>query len=104
MSVKEHVFRQVDDSVLSIIPSRVSSRLSSRLSISDSETSSIRTRRSVVLKYVPFAFEDDLFTSYVYKRNYRLPLMRRNSFVPRRKGAGEQNAASHRMYNDWCSV
>lgn len=77
MSVKEIVFRQVDESVLSIVPTRVSSQLSSRLSVLGSDISSSRTRRSIALRYLPFDFENDLFTSYVYKRNYRSHITKR---------------------------
>lgn len=67
LTIKEDVFRKVDDSVLSIIPSR----LSSRLSITGSDWGSIRSNATGNLRYIPFSFDNDLFTSYVYKRNYR---------------------------------
>lgn len=68
LSVKEPVFRSVDDSVQSIVPSR--------LSCYSDEASSIRSSGSHELLYIPFAFENQLFTSYVYKRNFRIPQIR----------------------------
>ncbi|KAF2657022.1 hypothetical protein K491DRAFT_777583 [Lophiostoma macrostomum CBS 122681] len=67
LSVKDHVFRDVDESVLSIVPSRfpsTSSRAESSRSSDGSEISNITS-------YKPFSFESTLFTSHVYKRNYR---------------------------------
>jgi len=69
LSIKETVFHEVDESVLSIVPSC--------LSISDSDAASIESRGSTGLWYTPFAFENALFTSYVYKRNFRAPKIRR---------------------------
>ena len=69
LSIKETVFHEVDESVLSIVPSC--------LSISESDAASIESRSSADLWYTPFAFENALFTSYVYKRNFRAPKIRR---------------------------
>jgi Ankyrin repeat len=69
LSIKETVFHEVDESVLSIVPSC--------LSISESDAASIESRGSADLWYTPFAFENALFTSYVYKRNFRAPKIRR---------------------------
>ena len=69
LSIKETVFHEVDESVLSIVPSC--------LSISDSDAASIESCGSADLRYTPFAFENALFTSYVYKRNFRAPKIRR---------------------------
>ncbi|KAL6708382.1 hypothetical protein ACN47E_002645 [Coniothyrium glycines] len=64
LSVKEHVFRSVDDSVYSIVPTR--------LSMSSDDAASIRSFEDHDLSYIPFTFENDLFTSHVYKRNFRV--------------------------------
>jgi hypothetical protein len=63
LSIKEPVFRSVEDSVRSIVPTN--------LSICSNDASSIRSFDDGELAYVPYAFEDMLFTSYVYKRNFR---------------------------------
>jgi len=59
----EPMLRKSDESAYSIVPSRMSSRLS---------TSTMTPRSSVVqdteLTYLPFSFEDELFTARVYKR------------------------------------
>lgn len=68
LSVKEKVFLDSDESALSIIPSDRSTHLSiegNRLSIV-SDTGDVQ--------YIRFSFEDALFTSHVYKRNYRFPV------------------------------
>ncbi|KAF1952913.1 hypothetical protein CC80DRAFT_551926 [Byssothecium circinans] len=78
LTITEPVFREVDDSVLSIVPSRMSSRWSSRISSRPStitdDTKTGETKAATRLKYIRFSFENDLFTSYVYKRNYRTPM------------------------------
>ncbi|KAF2797877.1 hypothetical protein K505DRAFT_414740 [Melanomma pulvis-pyrius CBS 109.77] len=69
LSVKEKVFWDADESARSIIPSErstLNSTKKNRLSI-DSIASD--------LQYIRFSFEDALFTSHVYKRNYRFPFM-----------------------------
>jgi hypothetical protein len=63
LSIKEPVFRSVEDSVRSIVPTN--------LSTCSDDASSIRSFDDNELSYVPYAFEDMLFTSYVYKRNFR---------------------------------
>jgi hypothetical protein len=63
LSIKEPVVRSVEDSVRSIMPTN--------LSVCSDDASSIRSFESSELLYIPFAFEDVLFTSYVYKRNFR---------------------------------
>ncbi|ORY08788.1 hypothetical protein BCR34DRAFT_388378 [Clohesyomyces aquaticus] len=68
LSIKEPVFRSVEDSVRSIVPSRISA-------YSD-DASSVRSSGSRDLWYIPFAFENQLFTSDVYKRNFRVPKLR----------------------------
>jgi hypothetical protein len=68
LSVKEKVFLQSDESALSIIPSDRSTRFSldgNRLSIISDDGN---------IQYIRFSFEDALFTSHVYKRNYRFPV------------------------------
>lgn len=97
LSTRDYVFKEVDDSVLSIVPSRLSSRLSCRLSfrfskqfsVVNSETSSIRSNASSLFHYIPLSFENALFTSYVYKRNYRSPFQKR---VFRSTTKGEHHA------------
>ena len=69
LSIKETEFHEVDESVRSIVPSC--------LSIAESETASIGSCGSADLLYTPSAFENALFTSYVYKRNFRVPKIRR---------------------------
>jgi hypothetical protein len=64
LSIKEPVFRSVEESVRSIVPTR--------LSTCSDDASSIRSFESSELTYAPFSFENDLFTSYVYKRNFRV--------------------------------
>ena len=65
-------FRRSDESAYSIVPSN----MSSRLSVSTHQT---RDRPSTIVErdmvYHHLSFEDDLFTSRVYKRNYRFPLL-----------------------------
>ena len=69
LSIKETEFHEVDESVRSIVPSC--------LSITESDTASIGSCGSADLSYTPSAFENALFTSYVYKRNFRVPKIRR---------------------------
>ncbi|KAF2263089.1 hypothetical protein CC78DRAFT_581975 [Lojkania enalia] len=78
LSVKEHVFKEVDESARSIVPSRLSSRLS-WISMDGASTRSVKSVKSVLLNYIPFSFENDLFTSFVYKRNYRVPVTNKRS-------------------------
>jgi hypothetical protein len=68
LSIKEPVFRSVDDSVRSIVPSR--------LSHFENDASSVCSSEGEELWYIPFAFENQLFTSNVYKRNFRVPQIR----------------------------
>jgi hypothetical protein len=63
LSIREPVFRSVEDSVRSIVPTN--------LSTCSDDASSIRSFDDGELSYIPYAFEDMLFTSYVYKRNFR---------------------------------
>ncbi|KAH7120845.1 hypothetical protein B0J11DRAFT_50555 [Dendryphion nanum] len=83
LSLKEKVFRDATESARSIIPSYLSSRPSVY-----SDTISIRTTRTLDLKYLPFSFDDDLFTSFVYKRNYRVPFMKNFTRSSRRSVSG----------------
>ncbi|KAF2728326.1 hypothetical protein EJ04DRAFT_101995 [Polyplosphaeria fusca] len=64
LSVKEPIFRMIEDSVRSVVPSRLSIH---------SDTASITSAENEEVWYIPFDFENDLFTSYVYKRNFRVP-------------------------------
>jgi hypothetical protein len=64
LSIEEPVFRSVEESVRSIVPTN--------LSFCSNDASSIRSFESSELFYAPFSFENDLFTSYVYKRNFRV--------------------------------
>jgi hypothetical protein len=64
LSYKEPVFRSVEESVRSIVPTN--------LSLCSDDASSVRSFESSELMYAPFSFENDLFTSYVYKRNFRV--------------------------------
>jgi hypothetical protein len=73
LSIKEHVFRDADDSVLSIVPSRQSSRVSLHTLIKDGDEASIRSSASSKFRYSRLSFENQLFTSFVYKRNYQFP-------------------------------
>jgi hypothetical protein len=73
LSIKEHVFRDADDSVLSIVPSRQSSRISLRTLTMNGEEASIKSRASSRIGYSRLSFENHLFTSFVYKRNYQFP-------------------------------
>ncbi|OAL07158.1 hypothetical protein IQ06DRAFT_299809 [Phaeosphaeriaceae sp. SRC1lsM3a] len=73
LSVKESVFSESDESALSIVPSDRSTRFSldgNRLSIISDDGD---------IQYIRFSFEDALFTSHVYKRNYRFPTKRTNT-------------------------
>jgi hypothetical protein len=73
LSVKASVFLESDESALSIVPSDRSTRYSldgNRLSIITDDGD---------IQYIRFSFEDALFTSHVYKRNYRFPAMRTES-------------------------
>ncbi|KAH8730904.1 hypothetical protein GQ44DRAFT_823047 [Phaeosphaeriaceae sp. PMI808] len=65
LSIKEPVFRSVEESVRSIVPTS--------LSLCSDDAASIQSFEESDLCYAPFSFEDDLFTSYVYKRNFRVP-------------------------------
>ncbi|KAF2088038.1 hypothetical protein K490DRAFT_65319 [Saccharata proteae CBS 121410] len=67
LSVKARVFDDSDASAYSIVPSVRAGSISSRASSS--------TEDSEELRYVPFDFDDSLFTSWVYKRNFRTPLV-----------------------------
>jgi hypothetical protein len=112
MSIKEPVFRKADDSVLSIIPSRLSSRLSSRRVVADNDAASfisktsIKSRLSIELRYIPFSFDNDLFTSYVYKRNYRLPSMTSSSrpLSILGKSNGRHAPPELRLYTPFCRL
>ena len=64
------ILRQSDESALSIVPSRFSSRLSSIIG-----NSSQISLESAELVYQQLTIDDDLFTTRVYKRNYRHPLL-----------------------------
>jgi hypothetical protein len=76
LSIEEHVFHGIRESVRSIVPSR--------LSISDhSEAASICSSNSGDVLYIPFEFENALFTSYVYKRNFRIPRIRQLFKTPK---------------------
>ncbi|KAF2111029.1 hypothetical protein BDV96DRAFT_650631 [Lophiotrema nucula] len=75
LSVKQFVFKEIEESARSIVPSR----LSSRFSYVSSDDASITTAKSVALKYKPFSFDNDLFTSFVYKRNYRVTLSKQQN-------------------------
>lgn len=71
--MKESVFSESDESALSIVPSDRSTRFSldgNRLSIISDDGD---------IQYIRFSFEDALFTSHVYKRNYRFPTKRTNT-------------------------
>ncbi|KAH7379227.1 hypothetical protein DE146DRAFT_308450 [Phaeosphaeria sp. MPI-PUGE-AT-0046c] len=73
LSVKESVFSETDESALSIVPSDRSTLFSldgNRLSIISDDGD---------VQYIRFSFEDALFTSHVYKRNYRFPTKRANT-------------------------
>jgi hypothetical protein len=64
------VFSDADESALSIIPSDRSTRYSfegNRMSVEPDMGD---------VQYIRFSFEDALFTSHVYKRNYRFPTMK----------------------------
>ena len=81
LSIKEPIFRDIDDSVRSVIPSR--------LSLKDSDADSLRSTDSGDLWYIPFSFEDALFTSHVYKRNFRVaPQVQQISRRPTLKRSG----------------
>lgn len=67
LTVKARVFGDSDASAYSIVPS-----------MRDAASISSRTTRTTVtselgedIRYIPFDFEDSLFTSWVYKRNFR---------------------------------
>ncbi|KAH7075170.1 hypothetical protein FB567DRAFT_610765 [Paraphoma chrysanthemicola] len=64
LSIKEPVFQSVEESVRSIVPTR--------LSHCSGDAASVHSIESCELGYTPFEFENDLFTSYVYKRNFRV--------------------------------
>lgn len=64
LSIKEPVFRSIEESVRSIVPTN--------LSLCSDDATSIRSFESSELCYAPFSFENELFTSYVYKRNFRV--------------------------------
>jgi hypothetical protein len=63
LSIREHMFRDADDSVLSIIPSRQSSRVSLHTLIKDGDEASIRSSASSKFRYSRLSFENQLFTS-----------------------------------------
>ena len=69
-------FRESDESVWSIVPSRMSSRFSSRHSLSTYARESRTSIGSVDMVYRRLSFENELFTARVYKRNYRNPQIR----------------------------
>lgn len=64
LSIKEPVFRSIEDSVRSIVPTN--------LSLCSDDAASILSVENSELCYAPFSFENELFTSYVYKRNFRV--------------------------------
>lgn len=64
LSIKEPVFRSIEESVRSIVPTN--------LSLCSDDAASILSVESSELCYAPFSFENELFTSYVYKRNFRV--------------------------------
>ncbi|OCK80594.1 hypothetical protein K432DRAFT_392912 [Lepidopterella palustris CBS 459.81] len=74
LSVKESVFRDVDENVRLMEPSRSS--------VCDSDRMSIKSYISTDLRHIPFAFENVLFSSHVYKRNLRFPNMKK--MLPKR--------------------
>ena len=59
------------ESCLSIVPSKISSGMSESARTFNSSAS----ERSVELVYQRLSFENDLFTTRVYKRNYRTPFI-----------------------------
>ena len=81
LSSKELVFTEADLSILSIVPSQASITSSRK---------SIDSHASAELRYSPLAFENALFSSYVYKRNFRVPLTRKSKSDP---GTSEQAVA-----------
>ncbi|KAH7064305.1 hypothetical protein BKA63DRAFT_170678 [Paraphoma chrysanthemicola] len=64
LSIREPVFQSVEESVRSIVPTR--------LSHCSDDAASVHSIESCELGYAPLAFENDPFTSYVYKRNFRV--------------------------------
>jgi hypothetical protein len=84
LTTHELVFREVSDSVMSIAPSR----LSSRCSISSESFASIADNGPV--HYIPFSFDNDLFTSLPYSRNYRpiTPITKFGKYLPRSRSLG----------------
>lgn len=71
LRVSEHTFQKSDESAYSIVPSK----MSSKMSVSTRARDSCISLESTEMTYLPFSFENDLFTTKVYKRNYRNRLM-----------------------------
>jgi hypothetical protein len=95
-SAKEKVFSDADESALSVIPSDRSTRFSiegNRMSI-ESDTGDVH--------YIRFDFEDALFTSHVYKRNYHFPVTkkRRDAKIEYAYSKDEQTSWSRNGDND----
>lgn len=68
----EPMLRKSDESAYSIVPSRMSSRLSRLTHRSSTGGASIG---GTEMAYRQLSFENDLFTTKAYKRNYRNPLI-----------------------------
>jgi hypothetical protein len=95
LSIKEPVFRSADDSVRSIVPSR--------LSHIESDASSFCSSEGEDLWYIPFAFENQLFTSDVYKRNFRVPQIRNIHQIVRIESSCHDSPATPVIINEAAS-
>ncbi|EKG22179.1 hypothetical protein MPH_00507 [Macrophomina phaseolina MS6] len=70
LAVKARVFDDSDASAYSIVPSM---RDAASICSSRATRTTAVTETGDDIRYIPFDFEDSLFTSWVYKRNFRPP-------------------------------
>ncbi|KKY27897.1 putative ankyrin repeat protein [Diplodia seriata] len=89
LTVKARVFDDSDASAYSIVPSIRAGSITS--------TTTTSTEASQDIRYVPFDFEDSLFTSWVYKRNFRTPLVEQvpSSRLSFSRNRGESSRSGH---------
>ncbi|KAL1627509.1 hypothetical protein SLS54_002434 [Diplodia seriata] len=89
LTAKARVFDDSDASAYSIVPSIRAGSITS--------TTTTSTEASQDIRYVPFDFEDSLFTSWVYKRNFRTPLVEQvpSSRLSFSRNRGESSRSGH---------
>lgn len=92
--MKDKIFSDADESALSIVPTDRSTRNSlegNRLSLISDDGD---------VQYIRFSFEDALFTSHVYKRNYRFLLRQPSQPVETNRAAKEMSHDNSNLVPD----